>query len=188
MSFLRRILYFFWYLRRPPWDTGISPPELLQFLDKRPPGRAIDLGCGTGTNVVTMALRGWKVTGVDFIPSAVAAARQKAKESRVKVDLRVEDVTQLKGIEGPFDLALDMGCFHSLPAQGQQKYLDNLERILDCRGSFLLYVFFRQEAGQNGVTEEELAEIGKRLELVWREDGTERGIKPSAWLEYRKNG
>jgi SAM-dependent methyltransferase len=187
MSIRNRILYILWYLRRPPWDTGVSPPELMKYLEKNPPCRAIDLGCGTGTNVITMAKKGWEVTGVDFVPRAVAVARRKARESRVKADLRVGDVTRLEGISGPFDLALDIGCFHSLPHQGQAKYLEHLERLLAHRGSLLLYVFFRQEGeGGAGIVESELAYIGHKLRLIWREDGTERGHKPSAWLEFQK--
>ena len=32
MSFLRRTLFNLWYYRKPPWDTGVSPPELMQFI------------------------------------------------------------------------------------------------------------------------------------------------------------
>ena len=47
---MRRIFFELRYLLGDvPWDTGVSPPELLDFLDRHPPGRALDLGCGTGT-------------------------------------------------------------------------------------------------------------------------------------------
>jgi len=68
MNLLRRINFNLWYFRRPPWDRGISPPELFDFISKHPAGRAIDLGCGTATNVITLAQNGWQVTGIDFAP------------------------------------------------------------------------------------------------------------------------
>ena len=43
------------YLGDPPWDTGVSPPELINFLQTAEPGRALDLGCGSGTNLLTLA-------------------------------------------------------------------------------------------------------------------------------------
>ena len=48
---MMRKLFFEWrYLvGRAPWDTGVSPPELLSFIDTHTAGRAIDLGCGTGS-------------------------------------------------------------------------------------------------------------------------------------------
>ncbi|MEW6615857.1 MAG: methyltransferase domain-containing protein [Thermodesulfobacteriota bacterium] len=63
-------LMFMWrYFRgQTPWDTNITPPEVMEFIQKTSPGRALDLGCGTGTNGITLARHGWKVTGVDFAP------------------------------------------------------------------------------------------------------------------------
>ncbi len=94
MNFLRRLSFSIWYYFRPPWDTGISPPELVGFLDAHPPGRALDMGCGTGTNIITMAKRGWQVTGIDFAPTAIKVARRKARGAGVKVDLNVGDVSE----------------------------------------------------------------------------------------------
>ncbi len=127
---LQRLFFQFSYYRKPPWDTGISPPELIEFIESHPPGRAIDIGCGTGTNVITLARSGWIVTGVDFTPRAVHLARQKIKAAAVRAEISVNDATKLNGIPGPFDLALDIGCFHSLGRSDQGKYLDQLDRIL----------------------------------------------------------
>jgi predicted TPR repeat methyltransferase len=52
-----------------PWDTGVVPPELVALVegpDALRPGRALDLGCGTGTHVVYLEHRGWLTTGVDL--------------------------------------------------------------------------------------------------------------------------
>ena len=51
---------------KTPWDTGITPPELRAVVESGqvPPGRALDLGCGTGTNVIYLARHGLEVVGV----------------------------------------------------------------------------------------------------------------------------
>ena len=51
------------YLRQPPWDTGVSPPEVIEVIEGGviTPGRAIDLGFGTGTNAIYLARHGFTV-------------------------------------------------------------------------------------------------------------------------------
>ncbi len=41
-----------------------------------PGGRALDVGCGDATFLSRLSVLGWDVTGVDFSPSAVEAAKQ----------------------------------------------------------------------------------------------------------------
>jgi ubiquinone/menaquinone biosynthesis C-methylase UbiE len=185
---LRRLFFQFSYYQKPPWDTGISPPEIIEFIGNHPPGRAIDVGCGTGTNVITLARSGWEVTGVDFAPRAIHLARQKLKNAKVQADLSVKDVTKLHGIAGPFDLALDIGCFHSLAQKDQAKYLDQLDRILAPGGFWLMYSFFRPEECHSppGLIDADVSRISNRLTLLSRQDGLNRGERPSAWFLFQK--
>jgi ubiquinone/menaquinone biosynthesis C-methylase UbiE len=186
-SLIRRLYFNLFYITKPPWDSGISPPELLAYMDSHPPGRAIDLGCGTGTNVLTLAQAGWQVTGVDFIPKAIRLARRKARLAGLHVDLRQADVTNMQGIDGPFDLALDMGCYHSL-GTAKFGYLTELNRILAPGGHWLLYTFLNPEALEDnqGLAPKDLVTIQASLNLLWRKDGFERAEKPSAWFHFQK--
>lgn len=180
-------LYFnFWYLRKPPWDTGVSPPELIRFIQTHPPGRALDLGCGTGTNAIALAQQDWKVTAIDFAPRAVNIARKKASNAGVKIDFLVRDVTSLDDFKGPYDLILDIGCFHGLSKQGKSIYIQNLERLLSAGGAYLMYGFFKQptEVG-SGLVDDDIDSLLSRLNLETREDGTERGVRPSSWFLLR---
>ena len=43
------------------------------------PGRALDAGCGHGTDTLWLAARGWHVTAVDFAAPALAHARSTAE-------------------------------------------------------------------------------------------------------------
>ena len=185
---LRKLYFNLLYLfSEPPWDTGISPPELLDFIEKHPAGNAIDIGCGTGTNVITLAKAGWQVTGVDFVPRAIKTAKRKTKKAEMKAELHVRDATDLKGISGPFDLALDMGCFHGM---GNKKtdYLSELNRILAPGGYWLMYGFFNPDPASNGpgLAEADLELIQALMTLVWRQDGFDRGERTSAWFLYQE--
>ncbi len=110
-----------------PWDSGVPPPELIDVIEgarRLPPGRALDLGCGTGTTTIYMASNGWQVIGVDFVPRPIRAARAKAVAAGLSVAFLVGDVTRLHEypIEPGFDLLFDQGCFHSLPEAAQPAY------------------------------------------------------------------
>ena len=154
----------------------------------REAGRALDLGCGTATNVITLAQHGWQVTGVDFAWTGIGMARRKARRAAVDVDLRVGDVTCERVADGVYDLVLDIGCFHSLTPEGRAAYVRKLERLMAPGGTFLLYASVRadEEVDGRGVPESELTALAAVMELVSREDGTNRGRRPSAWLTFRR--
>ncbi len=185
MNILKKIHFNYMYLNNPPWDTGITPPELVDFISNTPPGRALDLGCGPGTNAVYMAKKGWEVSGVDFVGRAIRTARKKAKHEGVFIDFRLDDVTRLKGISGPFDLILDIGCFHNLSDTDKNIYIRNVDRLLALQGTYLIYTFIKSNPSQkNGITDQDFNAFGKFLNLASRQDGTERGIRPSTWLRF----
>lgn len=181
---MRRLFFTLAYwLKRPRWDTGITPPELVELVEtkKLPAGRAIDLGCGTGTNVIYLAQHGWEAVGIDFIGKAIATARRKAEAAGVKAQLFQADVTQLDFLQPPFDLALDMGCFHSLASSRRLAYIAELRRLLRPGGFFLIYAF-KPEAPIRGLTVNEmLALFDDGFTNLKVEDG--QGI-PSAWYTF----
>lgn len=185
----RRLAFNFWYFRKPPWDSGISPPELLEFIRTHPAGKAIDLGCGTGTNVITLAKAGWQVTGVDFALRAIRMAKNKVRREKIEADLRVGDVTRLDNITAPFDLALDIGCFHSLPQTGKLDYLTQLDRLLAPGGFWLMYGFFNPDPLQPGpgLAEAEIDLISSCFTLLSRQNGFDRRERPSAWFLFQKS-
>lgn len=184
---LRRLRFDLWYLFHPPWDSGISPPELLDFIAKYRAGRAIDLGCGSGTNAVTLAQHGWQVTGVDFAPRAIQIARGKARKAHVSVRFLVGDVTSPNGITDPFDFALDLGCFHGIP--NRDVYLSRLDRLLVPGGYWLMYGFFRTAGDKDGPGLDAAALsmiLSHGFLLRSRTDGTDKWERRSAWFLYQK--
>ncbi|MEO8358289.1 MAG: class I SAM-dependent methyltransferase [Chloroflexota bacterium] len=187
-NLFRRLLFHYWYFRQPPWDTGISPPELLEFIENHTAGRAIDIGCGTGTNVITLVRAGWQVTGVDFAPRAIQMAEQKLRRADVQAEVSVNDATRMRGISGPYDLALDIGCFHSVSQNDQIKYLEQLDRILAPSGFWLMYGFFKPGSNHPspGLAEADISRIAAPFTLLSRRDGFDKRERPSAWLLFQK--
>ncbi len=107
-----------------PWDSVGVRQELRRLLHDdvveptRHP-RAVDLGCGTGANVVFLAERGFRVTGLDFSPVALGKARRRATDAGVSSRCRFieADLTageRPTGDEEVFDLLLDFGTIDDL--------------------------------------------------------------------------
>jgi len=168
---------WYWLPGKRRWDTGVSPPELGRFVASHPPGRALDLGCGTGTNAVYLARHGWTAVGVDFAARAIAKARRRARDAGVSCTFVVGDVTRLE-VAGPFDLALDLGCLHSIPASSRAGYASGLARVVRSGGTYLLYAF-APGGPAFGLTREDVrATFADAFDVVRVEEGKGR---PSAW-------
>jgi len=88
------------------------------------PKRALDLGTGTGTLARGLALRGWRVTGLDISAEMVTAARQLDAAAGVGVDYVVarSEATGLPATA--FDLVCAGTCWHwfDKPAAAREVY------------------------------------------------------------------
>jgi SAM-dependent methyltransferase len=174
------------------WDTGIVPPEIVALADRLPAGQALDLGCGTGTSSFYLAQRGWRVTGIDFIPAAIHRARQKARAANRlgQIDFHVADVTHLDFLPGPFDLAIDVGCLHSLPLAQQQAYAANLARLTRPGATYVLYAFapHTRSGRRVGLTPDDVAQrFAPAFTVESVVQGLDQGDGPaSAWYTLRR--
>lgn len=124
---------------RAPWDIG-PRQELVALVEsgRIQPGKTIDLGSGTASNCVYLAQHGFDVTGVDFAGAAIDLGRERAAQAGVRVDFIQDDLTDLKGVDGPFDLLVDYGTMDDLKPSDRDRYLQNILPL--CRpGSLLLF-------------------------------------------------
>ena len=190
---LRRLRFELRYLLGDtPWDTEESPPELLAFLEHHRPGRAIDLGCGTGTNVLTMVRYDWEAVGVDLSGRAIELARRKAEHAGLGATFVRADVTEaatLEEIHPSYDLALDLGCFHTLETDDHPRYLANLGRLVRVGGTCLLYSFLaKQEPSESRWPSEARVRqcFTRSFELESVEHGTYKDRR-SAWFTWRRS-
>jgi len=131
-----------------PWDDALPPPEVQDLAVDLPPGAALDLGCGYGRTAIYLAQRGWQVDGVDFVPQAVEGANLRAQAADVanSAHFYVGSVADLDFLLGPYDLAIDVGCMHSLSEPMLQAYRDGLLRLLRPGALYLLFAHLRDEA------------------------------------------
>jgi SAM-dependent methyltransferase len=179
VSFFFRAAYLVGF---KPWDSGVPPPQLVAVVegsDALLPQKALDLGCGTGTNSIYMARHGWDVTGIDFVPRAVTVAKRKAAEAQASPRLMVGDVTRLTelGIGTDYSLLLDLGCFHSIPDAGRDAYVRGVTALARVGATLLLFGFVRgggrgSRIGPRGLAP---AEVAQRFAGAWDVDAENRG-------------
>lgn len=179
MSFFFRAAYLVGF---KPWDSGVPPPQLVAVVegsDAMRPEKALDLGCGTGTNSIYMARHGWDVTGIDFVPRAVTVAKRKAAEAQASPRLMVGDVTRLTelGIGTDYSLLLDLGCFHSIPDASRDAYVRGVTALARAGATLLIFGFVRGDGRASRIGPQGLApaEVAQRFAGGWDVDAEDRG-------------
>ena len=95
----------------PIW-SGRPNRTLTEMVASLPPGRALDLGCGEGGDTIWLALRGWRVTGVDVSSTALARAAAAAARAGVDAEWIAHDLGTWQGHHG-YDLVV--ACFLHSP-------------------------------------------------------------------------
>ncbi|MGP8078843.1 MAG: class I SAM-dependent methyltransferase [Thermoplasmata archaeon] len=112
--------------------------------------RALDVGCGAGTNSLFLARSGFRTSGVDLAPGAIAAARSRAERAGLSVDFRVADALSLPYPAGTFGALVDVGCFHTIPVRLRHAYAQELGRVLRPGGRYLLSWIAREATESRG--------------------------------------
>ena len=138
-----------------PWE-GPAREELVHLVrsgrltpDTHPPGRAIDLGCGSGSNAIFLADHGFDVVGVDFSPVALQKAKITAtgKPGRrirfIRADLTAPEIPDLPG---PFDLLVDYGTLDDLKGAKREAMARTITRLARPGAAFLLWCFYGNPA------------------------------------------
>jgi SAM-dependent methyltransferase len=130
-----------------PWAHEEPTLFLADLCARRAPGRALDIGCGAGTDSVYLARQGWEVTALDFIPKALEYTRQRAAEAGVSVTPVEADITRWQ-VPGTWDLVLDHGLLHNLPQDIHAAYRERVLAALAPGGDFILLHWHPRRPGQ----------------------------------------
>ena len=123
-----------------PWDSPTASEQLAWAVEAFgiAPGRAVDIGCGTGINAIWLAEHGFEVTGVDISATAVEQARAKADAADADCTFAAMDFLSEAVVGGPFAFAFDRGCFHSFDAAAERSaFAEAVARLLGSGGLWL---------------------------------------------------
>ena len=153
------------------WHLSGPSPELLRALEAGWLGRrgdVLDLGCGLGSDLAYLAERGFRALGVDLSPVAVRRATAEHPHGR----FLQADALNLPFVRGTFDLLLDRGCFHYLPASNRTAYAAEAARVLRAGGRLYLRACLYTAGVRNDIDEDVLRAVfaGWRWLNLSRED------------------
>jgi SAM-dependent methyltransferase len=138
------------YRRGAPWESGPRPAlvELCEMgritPEKLGPGRAIDLGCGTGVDSEYLTHRGFDVVGVDFSEVAIRRARESTSHMARPPRFVVADLLRLpnEAVPGPFDLLFDGGTLDDFPPDLRSEAASTIGRLARPGSVFVMWCFY----------------------------------------------
>ena len=123
-----------------PWDIGRPDFNLIDMVTKRPiPAcKALEIGCGAGSNAVWLAQQNFEVTATDLSELAIQKAGERASDAGIDCTFLVADFLNDKVPGAPFGLVFDRGCFHSFDSDEERKQLaENVDWHLEKDGLWL---------------------------------------------------
>ncbi len=120
-----------------PWDSGKPDIHLAEVIAAHgiKPGKALEIGCGTGTNSIWLAQHGFEVTGMDISQTAIAKATEKASAAGVNCRLLVGDFMVDRVPGAPFDFVYDRGVLHVFQGhEGLSRFASRAGDVLASEG------------------------------------------------------
>jgi ubiquinone/menaquinone biosynthesis C-methylase UbiE len=107
-------------------DHGLRDPavrtawrNLLALWLPRTPGRAIDIGCGTGSLSILLGEMGHAVTGIDFSAAMLEQAQTKARAAGQRIDFQIMNAAQPRFAPQQFDMLVCRHLLWAFPAPAQ---------------------------------------------------------------------
>ena len=154
--------------RMPGWDVGRPASELKAIVENGTirPGKALVVGCGTGTNAVYLASKGFEVTGVEVAPTALVLAEQRAAKAKVRVRWLVADVVALPEI-GSFDFIFDRGCYHHVQRYDAAGFVKSMDARTAAGSHFLLLAGNANEPRHYGPPRVEETQLVENFARTW---------------------
>jgi 2-polyprenyl-3-methyl-5-hydroxy-6-metoxy-1,4-benzoquinol methylase len=157
------------YHGTPPWDIGRPQQEFVRLEESGEiSGDVLDVGCGTGENILFLASRGHEVWGVDSAPAAIEIARRKAIERGLGATFLVKDTLKVHEIGRTFDTVIDSGLFHTLSDPDRPRFVWNLSEVLKHGGTYFMLAFSELEPGEYGPRRITKKEIQDAFSDGWR--------------------
>ena len=167
------------YQGSPPWDVGRPQPDFVRLAEAGElVGRVLDVGCGTGEQVMLAATHGAEAMGVDIAELAIQRAREKADERGIHATFQVADAMHLDRLGRQFDVITDSGLFHVFSDDERPAFVTSLRSVLRPGGMYYMMCFSDRQPGDWGPRRVSKAEIRASFTDGW----SVRSIEPAQFV------
>ena len=131
------------------WDRGNSSQNLFYWLDNDllSKGKILVPGCGNGYEILTLADKGYDVTGVDIAPTPISNLKAALKRANLSATLIQADFLEWHP-EKQFDAIYEQTSLCALPSELWQSYADQLHSWLKPKGK--IFAQFMQRGSEGG--------------------------------------
>jgi SAM-dependent methyltransferase len=149
-----------------PWNMKEPPQLLVDLIDsgKIPPCDALDLGCGTGNYAVWLAVKGFRITGIDISPGAVELASRLAMAKGVTCRFLARNwLERVDELDGAFDFAFDWEVLHHVFPEDREKYVRHVHHALRPGGRYFSVCFSEEDPEFGGGGKYRKTRIGTTL-------------------------
>ena len=167
------------YQGSPPWDIGRPQPDFVRLAEAGElAGQVLDVGCGTGEQVMLAATHGAEAMGVDIAELAIQRARDKAAERGIHATFQVADAMHLDLLGRKFDVITDSGLFHVFSDDERPPFVSSLRSALRPGGIYYMMCFSDRQPGDWGPRRVSKAEIRASFADGW----SIRSIEPAQFV------
>ena len=115
-----------------PWELNRADGNMIGVIDAHniSNGKALDIGCGSGDNIIWLVQQGFTVTGCDTSSTAIEQAQYKTTKAGIHCSLYTKDFLTDQLPNGPFDFIFDRGCFHSIAEHDRSAFASKCAQSL----------------------------------------------------------
>jgi ubiquinone/menaquinone biosynthesis C-methylase UbiE len=129
-------------INRWPYDAVVSAIKRERIpIEGRVP-RVLEMGCGTGNNLVFFCSEGFETYGLDISSTSLEVATHFLREYGYGANLDVSDLSALPFADDFFDVTIDRACFTHIAHSQLPSTVAEVKRVLVPGGTYFSFTLF----------------------------------------------